>query len=570
MENKKTNLKLFIFLLIAVSALIFPTSAYAQTEGCPSDMIHYWKMDEPTGPTYSDFYGGNDATCTTNCPEAVTGIVSGAQQFAITSQVNVADVNTFDWGVSSSFSIEFWMKTDPSSTCSGNQVVIGRDDPSTPLHWWVGCKDGGQAAFYLGDNSGAGSYLTGVTDLTDGNWHHIAATRNALTNELSLYVDGVKEASTTQTFSNFDSTAAINIGWLNLSSGYHFIGTVDELAVYNKPLSEIEIQQHYQGTEYCTSIITHTITATAGTGGSISPSGAVTVNYGSDQSFTITPDTGYHVANVLVDGFSVGAITTYTFTNVAANHTIEASFAENTYTLTVEKSGTGSGTVNVTDCTLNWNGNVGTCTANSGMNITLSAAADTGSTFSGWSGGTGSATSCSGTGSCSFNITQNSGITAAFSVGTVNGACGSSNGQTLTAMPTTDLCSAGTPTAVNTGPWQWTWSCNGSNGGTTANCSAYIAGNAFIGGVTTPSRVKAGGRYMISCDYGQRMDCIYPIPGQPGSRCFLRGFSGTAALFQCIAGSLTGTFNNACGLFTGTPKNCPARNGDPAGSVTVQ
>ena len=71
---------------------------------------------------------------------------------------------------------------------------------------------------------------------------------------------------------------------------------------------------------------TFTITATAGAGGSISPPGAVVVNSGADQEFTITPDLGYVVEDVLVDGGSVGAVTSYTFTNVTADHTIDASF----------------------------------------------------------------------------------------------------------------------------------------------------------------------------------------------------------------------------------------------------
>jgi uncharacterized repeat protein (TIGR02543 family) len=77
-----------------------------------------------------------------------------------------------------------------------------------------------------------------------------------------------------------------------------------------------------------------TITASAGTHGSISPSGAVSVNNGASQAFTITPDATYHVAGVLVDGSSVGAVASYTFNNVTASHTIAASFAINTYTVT--------------------------------------------------------------------------------------------------------------------------------------------------------------------------------------------------------------------------------------------
>ena len=70
-----------------------------------------------------------------------------------------------------------------------------------------------------------------------------------------------------------------------------------------------------------------TITATAGAGGSITPSGETMVNYKGSKAFTITPNPGYEVTDVLVDGESVGTPTTYEFTGVTADHTINASFA---------------------------------------------------------------------------------------------------------------------------------------------------------------------------------------------------------------------------------------------------
>ena len=79
---------------------------------------------------------------------------------------------------------------------------------------------------------------------------------------------------------------------------------------------------------------TDTITATADAGGSISPSGQVQVAEGSDQAFTITPDPGYQVSDVVVDDTSLGPVTSYTFTAVDADHTISASFAIDTYTIT--------------------------------------------------------------------------------------------------------------------------------------------------------------------------------------------------------------------------------------------
>ena len=70
----------------------------------------------------------------------------------------------------------------------------------------------------------------------------------------------------------------------------------------------------------------YTIKATAGAGGSISPSGNVSVREGRDQAFTITPDKGYAVANVKIDGKSIGAVKSYTFENVSRTHTIEVIF----------------------------------------------------------------------------------------------------------------------------------------------------------------------------------------------------------------------------------------------------
>ena len=73
-------------------------------------------------------------------------------------------------------------------------------------------------------------------------------------------------------------------------------------------------------------MMSHTITASAGSNGTIDPVGAVSVAHGASQSFTITPDPDYAVQDVLVDDVSVGAVTSYPFTNVTTDHTIAASF----------------------------------------------------------------------------------------------------------------------------------------------------------------------------------------------------------------------------------------------------
>ena len=72
----------------------------------------------------------------------------------------------------------------------------------------------------------------------------------------------------------------------------------------------------------------YTITATAGEGGSITPAGEVSVKEGASQTFAIAAQEGYAIADVLVDGQSVGAVDSYTFENVTANHTIAALFTK--------------------------------------------------------------------------------------------------------------------------------------------------------------------------------------------------------------------------------------------------
>ena len=91
---------------------------------------------------------------------------------------------------------------------------------------------------------------------------------------------------------------------------------------------EAGVYYYYSGTFDVTRTV-NIITATAspGQGGSISPSGTVHVDAGTSLTFTITPNAGYSISDVLVDGVSVGAVPSYTFSNIQANHTIAASFS---------------------------------------------------------------------------------------------------------------------------------------------------------------------------------------------------------------------------------------------------
>lgn len=89
----------------------------------------------------------------------------------------------------------------------------------------------------------------------------------------------------------------------------------------------------------------YTIIAGAASGGQMSPEGTVSANYGESKTFTITPNAGYAINEVVVDGSRKGAIGSYTFSNISGNHSIVASFrpaSESTYTTNLLKTDTRS------------------------------------------------------------------------------------------------------------------------------------------------------------------------------------------------------------------------------------
>jgi hypothetical protein len=110
------------------------------------------------------------------------------------------------------------------------------------------------------------------------------------------------------------------------SAGYHFTAWSDASTTPNRTdtnvLSDVTVTANF-------AIDTHIVTSSTGAHGSISPLGVTSVDDGADQSFTITPDANYHVLDVLVDSVSVGgAVTSYSFANVTANHTIAVTYEE--------------------------------------------------------------------------------------------------------------------------------------------------------------------------------------------------------------------------------------------------
>ena len=135
-------------------------------------------------------------------------------------------------------------------------------------------------------------------------------------------------------------TGPITVGGME---GQSITTTLKAIAVKNG-MQDSEVKTFTYTINIPKPIVKHTITATAGANGSISPSGKVEVVEGADQAFSITANEGYEIESLKVDGAVVSTATSYTFTNVRAAHTIEATFKQKN---TVEKPSIGKQPQNV-------------------------------------------------------------------------------------------------------------------------------------------------------------------------------------------------------------------------------
>ena len=160
----------------------------------------------------------------------------------------------------------------------------------------------------------------GLASATD----YVGATVSAVTYTLSTLISPAGTGTVTGGGTYAAGTTATLLATPN--TGYSFTGWSGDFTGATNPAT-ITMNANKSITATF-ALKTFTITVSAGANGTISPTGAVNVNYGANAAFTLTPASGYAVNSVLVDNVDQGALTTYTFTNVTANHTIAATFKQ--------------------------------------------------------------------------------------------------------------------------------------------------------------------------------------------------------------------------------------------------
>ena len=273
----------------------------------------------------------------------------------VNDYVSIADADDLD--MTSNYTLEAWFKADSFGASGVLRGLVSK------------YQTGGANGYFLrltGTNLDFDGMTTSGMNLQAGAWHHVAAVNSNGTRR--LYLNGVA-----QTLVGSPLTVQANGDKLTLGSDFlvnnnrYFAGQMDEARIWNVARSQAEIQSamhrelngsetglvayynfnHISGTTLydvtgkghdgtlvngpawvaSTLPMSWILTATNGAHGTISPTGAVTVLAGGSTNFVITPDAYYHVADVKTNNASVGAVASFTWSNVDTNGTINATFA---------------------------------------------------------------------------------------------------------------------------------------------------------------------------------------------------------------------------------------------------
>jgi hypothetical protein len=172
--------------------------------------------------------------------------------------------------------------------------------------------------------------VSAIPDPADPNWYSVTFTvenqgnADAAATDTSVVIDGGEIANPDCPALAAGASATIVVPFDQL--GQISSSGTDNITVIVNP-SQSVAESSFSNDSNSTTYSVFTIAASAGAHGKITPSGNVIAGQGGNQTFLIAPASDYQVADVKVDGVSVGAVTSYTFSGVTAGHTISASFA---------------------------------------------------------------------------------------------------------------------------------------------------------------------------------------------------------------------------------------------------
>ncbi len=298
----------------------------------------------------SKVYGNPDPELTYNFSPALEegDNFSGSLSRSLGEDVGIYGISQGDLSLSSNYNLSFTGNTldiTPASitvTADAQTKVFGTVDPVLTYQITSGALVGsdtlsGALTRALGEDVGAYAILQGTLDNSNYDISYVSDDLTITKADQIITFDPLSDKVMGDP--DFDVNATASSG---LSVTFDATGTctISGNTIHITAVGDCTVTAHQSGNDnynaapdvpqsFTIATLLHTITASAGSNGAISPSGGVSVSDGSDQAFTMIPNSGFHILDVVVDGSSISPVGTYTFTNVVTDHTITVSFEAN-------------------------------------------------------------------------------------------------------------------------------------------------------------------------------------------------------------------------------------------------
>jgi len=226
------------------------------------DLLGYWRMGDTAGATVRDHYHGDTATVvyTTTAPTfGATGPLTDEtpSPTAITFDAAYSQYLDVGWSLQYNLSrivtVEFWIKkaSAPAATMA---VVSRRVDAN--FGWEAYLDTSGYVTLWIGDDTSTVTTITSSVSVCDNSWHHVVLVRNG--HGANIWIDGTSRYSSTTVAKAIGSMAVTPYNFttakLRIGAGYngslygYFTGSLAEVAVYSRALSQAEVTYHYAGT----------------------------------------------------------------------------------------------------------------------------------------------------------------------------------------------------------------------------------------------------------------------------------------------------------------------------------
>jgi hypothetical protein len=224
-------------LLVALCILIQVTSAYAFNAGVDPSLMAWWKLDEGSGTKVTDSSGNGNTGTTSGSPQWVAGKLGGALYFNANGYVDCG--NSPSLNPTDGITICLWIKS-PGFGANQWGAFVAKGDTGSSYRF--GRNSTGNACHFglVGVTASGNPYFDGIKTVADGEWHHIAATYDGA--HMVIWVDDVVDNSYAATGKISSSSTKCYINENADATGRTVVATYDDVRIYNRALSEAELQ----------------------------------------------------------------------------------------------------------------------------------------------------------------------------------------------------------------------------------------------------------------------------------------------------------------------------------------